>query len=135
MKLPFIGIKICMQLYLELLNNIIAYANSCNWLDSNRKTIRVLSRHEAEIINNTMITVLGITLGLAAVGSLLLLHKSKHHLHILRAGFNPLKNIYKVLKYSWNHKVSEHRSAFTYWEDDIPCRIDLGRNKYGGPFY
>ena len=25
-------------------------------------------------------------------------------------------------------------SAFTYWENDIPSRIDLGKNKYGGPF-
>ena len=45
-----------------------------------------------------------------------------------------LPNIYKVLKYSWKHKIPEHRSAFTYWEEDIPCRIDLGKNKYGGPF-
>ena len=48
--------------------------------------------------------------------------------------FHPFKNIYKVLKYSWKHKVPEHRSAFTYWEEDIPRRIDLGKNKYGGPF-
>ena len=98
------------------------------------KTIRASSRHEADIINDTLITVLVITLGLAAVGSLVLLHKSKRHLHILRAGLNPFKNIYKVLKYSWNHKVPEHRSAFTYWEEDIPRRINLGKNKYGGPF-
>ena len=39
-----------------------------------------------------------------------------------------------MLNYSWKHKVPEHRSAFTYWEEDIPCRIDLGKNKYGGPF-
>ena len=39
-----------------------------------------------------------------------------------------------MLKYSWNHKVPEHRSAFTYWEEKIPRRIDLGKNKYGGPF-
>ena len=58
----------------------------------------------------------------------------KKHFHIERAGLNPFKNIYKVLKYSWNHKVPEHRSAFTYWEEDIPRRIDLGKNKYGGPF-
>ena len=24
--------------------------------------------------------------------------------------------------------------AFTYWEEDIPRRIDLGKNNYGGPF-
>ena len=58
----------------------------------------------------------------------------KKHFYIERAGLNPFKNIYKVLKYSWKHKVPEHCSAFTYWEEDIPCRIDLGKNKYGGPF-
>ena len=59
---------------------------------------------------------------------------TKKHFYIQKAGHNPFKNIYKVLKYSWKHKVPEHRSAFTYWEEDIPRRIDLGKNKYGGPF-
>ena len=58
----------------------------------------------------------------------------KKHFYIEKAGLNPFKNIYKVLKYSWKHKVPERRSAFTYWEEDIPRRIDLGKNKYGGPF-
>ena len=59
---------------------------------------------------------------------------TKKHFYILKAGLNPFKNIYKVLRYSWKHKIPEHRSAFTYWEEDIPRRIDLGKNKYGGPF-
>ena len=59
---------------------------------------------------------------------------SKKHFYIQKTGLNPFKNIYKVLKYSWEHKVPEHRSAFTYWEEDIPRRIDLGKSKYGGPF-
>ena len=59
---------------------------------------------------------------------------TKKHFYIQKAGLNPFKNVYKVLKYSWKHKVPEHRSAFTYWEEDIPHRIDLGKNKYGGPF-
>ena len=59
---------------------------------------------------------------------------SKKHFDIQSAGLNPFKNIHKVLKYSWKHKVPEHRSAFTYWEEDIPRRIDLGKSKYGGPF-
>ena len=90
--------------------------------------------HEARIIEIALLLVYIAILGLAAVGSLVLLHKSKSHLYILREGLNPFKNIYKVLKYSWNHKVPQHRSAFTYWEEDIPRRIDLGKNKYGGPF-
>ena len=59
---------------------------------------------------------------------------SRKHLYIQKAGLNPFKNIYKVLKYSWKHKIPENRSALTYWEEDIPRRIDLGKNKYGGPF-
>ena len=89
---------------------------------------------QSHFIKNTLLFTFVAILALASVGSLVLLHKSKHHLYILRAGLNPFKNIYKVLKYSWNHKVPEHRSAFTYWEEDIPRRIDLGKNKYGGPF-
>jgi len=58
----------------------------------------------------------------------------KKHLKIDRIGENPLKLIYKVLTYAWNHTCPENRSAFTYWEEDIPPRIDLGKSKYGGPF-
>ena len=87
-----------------------------------------------DVINNSGGIIIITILDLAVIGSLVLLHKSKRHLYILRAGLNPFKNIYKVLKYSWNHKVPQHRSAFTYWEEDIPRRIDLGKNKYGGPF-
>ena len=39
-----------------------------------------------------------------------------------------------MLQYAWQHKCPERRSAFTYWEEDIPPRIDLGKSKYGGPF-
>ena len=45
-----------------------------------------------------------------------------------------LKNIYKVLKFAVKHKAPLNRSALTYWEEDIPSRIDLGKSKYGGPF-
>ena len=47
---------------------------------------------------------------------------------------NSMKIIYEVLKYSWKHKIPELRSAFTFWENDIPSQIDLGKEKYGGPF-
>ena len=45
-----------------------------------------------------------------------------------------LKTIYQVLKFAVKHKAPLNRSAFTYWEDDIPSRLDLGKSKYGGPF-
>ena len=45
-----------------------------------------------------------------------------------------LKTIYKVLKFAAKHKAPLNRSALTYWEEDIPSRMDLGKSKYGGPF-
>ena len=45
-----------------------------------------------------------------------------------------LKTIYHVLKFAAKHKAALNRSALTYWEEDIPSRIDLGKSKYGGPF-
>ena len=70
----------------------------------------------------------------AASISILLLLWAKKHLVVTEAGQHPLKLMYNVLRYSWKHKCPERRSAFTYWEEDIPRRIDLGKNKYGGPF-
>ena len=69
-----------------------------------------------------------------AIATLIIFFVSRKHFYIQRAGLNPFKNIFKVLKYSWKHKIPERRSAFTYWEEDIPRRIDLGKIKYGGPF-
>ena len=68
------------------------------------------------------------------IAGLIVLIRYKKRLNIEKPGHNPLKLISKVLKYSWKHKFPENRSAFTYWENDIPPRIDLGKNKYGGPF-
>ena len=47
---------------------------------------------------------------------------------------NPFKLIYQVLRYAVKNKYPRLRSAFTYWEDKPYSRIDLGKNKYGGPF-
>ena len=47
---------------------------------------------------------------------------------------NPIKLIVRVLCYARKHKCPENRSAFTYWEEKAPSRLDLGKEKYGGPF-
>ncbi len=47
---------------------------------------------------------------------------------------NSLKTIYRVLKFAAKHKAPLNRSALTYWEEDIPSRMDLGKSRYGGPF-
>ena len=83
-------------------------------------------------IVKTLCTAILIAIVAAVVTILVKFHYA--NLYIQKAGLNPFKNIYKVLKYTWKHKVPERRSAFTFWEEDIPRRIDLGKNKYGGPF-
>ncbi len=45
-----------------------------------------------------------------------------------------LKSIYQVLKFAAKHKAPLNRSALTYWEEDVPSRLDLGKSRYGGPF-
>ena len=46
---------------------------------------------------------------------------------------NPVKQIIEVMSYSWKHKQPVRRSAFTYGEAP-PSRLDLGKERYGGPF-
>ena len=91
--------------------------------------------HPLEIqMSCTLVIILGGLQLVSGFTGLCLLRFSKKHLNIDRTGQHPLKLIYQVLKYAWKHKVPEKRSAFTYWEEDIPPRIDLGKEKYGGPF-
>ena len=45
-----------------------------------------------------------------------------------------LKGIFKVLRYAKEHKYPVQRSALTFWEEELPSRLDLGKSKYGGPF-
>ena len=47
---------------------------------------------------------------------------------------NPYKLVYKVIKFAAHHKTLIRRSAFTYCEDELPSRMDLGKEIYGGPF-
>ena len=48
--------------------------------------------------------------------------------------YNPYKLVYRVTKFARPHKIPVHRSAFTYCEDEVPMGLDLGKEKYGGPF-
>ena len=47
---------------------------------------------------------------------------------------NPFKLVYRVIKFAVKNKHPRCRSAFTYCEDELPSRLDLGKHKCGGPF-
>lgn len=48
--------------------------------------------------------------------------------------FNPLKLIFSVLRFAARNKYPRQRSAFTYWDDKPYKRIDLAKDKFGGPY-
>ena len=85
-------------------------------------------------LSSVLITPLLIAWTIILTAVLVKFCTTRKYFYIQKAGLNPFKKIFKVIKYSWKHKVPERRSAFTYWEEDIPRRVDLGKNKYGGPF-
>ena len=40
---------------------------------------------------------------------------------------NPFKKAFQAFKYSWKHKVPVRQSALSYWEDDVPAHLDVGK--------
>ena len=96
-------------------------------------TAQFVLKYRIDAVNSALISCLVVQLVCACIG-LCMLIRFKRLLVIDRTGDHPLKLIYQVLRYAWNHTCPENRSAFTYWEEDIPPRIDLGKRKYGGPF-
>ena len=72
----------------------------------------------------------GVTVSLVIITNYLFKHWLDTTPHIV----NPVKYISEVLNYARKNKYPRNRSALTYWEEDYPSRLDLGKEKYGGPF-
>ena len=47
---------------------------------------------------------------------------------------DPIKHVISKLNFARKNKYPRNRSALTYWEENFPSRLDLGKDKYGGPF-
>ena len=74
-------------------------------------------------------------LALILLGVTLCLERYKRRWFLIEPGStNPYKLVYKVLRFAKDHTNPVRRSAFTYCEDELPSRLDLGKEKYGGPF-
>ena len=72
----------------------------------------------------------GVTVSIVIATNFLFKHWLDTTSHII----NPVKLIAKVLNYARKNKYPRNRSALTYWEENYPSRLDLGKEKYGGPF-
>ena len=81
-------------------------------------------------VNLICIIASGVALSLILVSHSLFKHKLEN-ISLIK---NPIKLIVRVLCYARKHKYPENRSALTYWEEEAPSRLDLGKDKYGGPF-
>ena len=73
---------------------------------------------------------------LVLLGIALCVHKFKSRwFQLIDSGAtNPYKLVFRVIKFAKEHSHPIRRSAFTYCEDELPSRLDLGKEKYGGPF-
>ena len=119
-----------------ILSGVLEYFSYCTIkinLEQPEEIRNALHPHYFTIAFTAVLIMATLQLVCACVGLCLLVYYKKH-LNVDQTGENLLKLIHKVLKYAWNHTCPERRSAFTYWEEDIPSRIDLGKSKYGGPF-
>ena len=47
---------------------------------------------------------------------------------------DPYRTVFGVVKYARKHKFPVKRSAMTYCERGLPSRLDLAKEKYGGPY-
>lgn len=86
--------------------------------------------------NNTkVVTLIQSILQLVFITVALVLNQLfRKTLDIERAGGNPLGTIWGVLKFAKKNKFPQQRSAFTYWEDTMPSRLDLAKRRYGGTY-
>ena len=83
----------------------------------------------------TMLFILIPVFAILILGVTLVIQYCNHHWFINDViNFNPCKLIYQVTRFAIKHKYPLRRSAFTYCKDEIPTRIDLGKERYGGPF-
>ena len=89
------------------------------------------------VLDKLKFSLLGLILLLAIiilVISLCVTHFKRRWFLIEVGRINPYGLVYRVVKFAWKHKIPVYRSAFTYCEDELPSRMDLGKCKYGGPF-
>ena len=89
------------------------------------------------VLDKLRFSLFGLTLLLTIVIliiSLCVTHFKRRWFLIEAGRTNPYGLVYRVVKFAWKHKIPIHRSAFTYCEDELPSRMDLGKCKYGGPF-
>ena len=125
--LEFICWRICINVISTAIVGILSqcYLSIQDSIDENRDIIVVWMYIPVSILQCVLCCV---------ALPLLYLNKFKNYLNIESTGINPVKQIIDVIKYAYRHKYPVRRSAFSYYKNTYPSRIDFGKVQYGGPF-
>ena len=85
------------------------------------------------VIDNT-ITSLPLLFLILLAAMLIFTHWKRHWFNIEPTRNNPYKMVIKVLNFARKHRFPVQRSAFTYFDDKHPSRLDFAKQRYGGLF-
>ena len=102
------------------------------WIDGISFTISLIFSCYIDESTNVILSVFLYSTGIAI--SLSSIFLCQHWLVTEHQISNPIKHIMSVLNFARKNKYPRNRSALTYWEEHFPSRLDLGKEKYGGPF-
>ena len=91
-------------------------------------------QYRPEILNIVKLHFIPIVAFLLLGVSLAITYYKRQWFMIDTGSRNPYKLVYKVIKFAAQHKIPIHCSSFTYCEEELPSRMDLAKEKYGGPF-
>ena len=133
-----------------MLTNVLAYGMD-HLIDASNSKVRAfvhwtvwglfvgyLNGHIAFVersIEDVTLLLVTVLVTFCALSCAVIAHTCLHHRFLQGQNQNnPYTKVFAVLKYAVRHKAPENRSAFTYWEEKEPGRLDLGKEKYGGPF-
>ena len=96
---------------------------------------RLQGKFSFDSLQNVMIEVLLFSSFVLFVIVLYLLRKKQEWISTGGSGErNSYQLVYKVVLFAIQHKKVIRRSAFTYCENEYLSRLDLGKQRYGGPF-
>ena len=92
--------------------------------------------HKAIFFSRAFVTGSTVLLSILLMSVVLfIVHKKSHSFFLSEnRAEDPYKLISKVLCFAIRHNKPIRRSAFTFWENTRPSRLDFGKLRYGGPY-
>ena len=102
-----------------------------NFIEISSSFIRADKPH---VYGAVLLLLIPLLVTVLLIVTLCVAHRRRRWFLIEPGRVNPYKLVSRVTKFASQHKIPVRRSAFTYCEDELPSGLDLGKNKYGGPF-